>query len=437
MRIALDTPFLKDGIRSTNFFNGRLLSAEDLSREQAARDAAQERLGRALGEGVAYGLEVGLSLDNSPSTPLVTVQPGLALSRDGEALELLQPVEVSLLQGAVEGAASAAAGSGAFGACSLPGSTYVSGTGIYVLVMAPASGREGRAVASGLGGVQSGCDARQVVAGVCFRLLRLDQDAALTSALASNALTLRNLVAHQCFGTTDPDASSFVTWPFAEPTGGYGLLDALRSRFLTPCDVPLALLHWKDGAGIRFIDMWAARRRVARVGNPLPWLAGPGDRREVEAEAMYLQFQEHIERLRVDAVNPGTVRATDHFAYLPAAGILPLGGYTGTRGFDYLKFFEGLTVRAPINIEGARLPSLLSTARAYPPIELARKELIWLYVVRENQQALSALTGPKPQPYLVFATGHIPYWGDPRFDTSKWNYANYASGGPSADQPGP
>lgn len=436
MRIALDTPFLKDGIRSTNFFNGRLLSAEDLGQEQTARDAGQQRLGRALGEGVAYGLEVSLSQDNSATTPLVTVQPGLAVNREGEAMELLQPVEVSLLQGAVEasGGAAVPAGTGAFGACSPPGSVYVSGTGVYLLVMAPASGREGRAVASGLGGVKSGCDAKLLVEGVRFRLLRLEVSSA--DLAVGQEAKLRNKVAHQCLGTTDPKGQAFLTWPFTEPATGYGLVDALRPHFLTPCDVPLAVLHWRDGAGIRFVDLWAVRRRLARAGHPTPWLAGTGDRHAVEAEALFLQFQDHIEKLRLEALNPAAVRATDHFAYLPPAGVLPLGGYIGTRGFDYLKFFEGLTVRAPISIEGARLAPLLEMARAYPPLELAKKELLWLYVVRENQQAMSGV-GPKPQPYLVFASGHIPYWGDPRFDVSKWNHANYASGGPSVDQPGP
>src|SRR6218665_3143874 len=40
------------------FFNGRLLSAEDLTREQAARDDAERRLARLIGCGVAEGLTV-------------------------------------------------------------------------------------------------------------------------------------------------------------------------------------------------------------------------------------------------------------------------------------------------------------------------------------------------------------------------------------------
>jgi len=58
MSIQLETPFLEGGIAFTNFFNGRLLSGEDLTREQQARRAVAQQLGHAVGDGVAYGLWV-------------------------------------------------------------------------------------------------------------------------------------------------------------------------------------------------------------------------------------------------------------------------------------------------------------------------------------------------------------------------------------------
>ncbi len=57
-QISLQQPILDGGIRSINFFNGRLLSARDLTREQSANREADRRLGQAIGEGIAYGLEV-------------------------------------------------------------------------------------------------------------------------------------------------------------------------------------------------------------------------------------------------------------------------------------------------------------------------------------------------------------------------------------------
>jgi len=47
------TPILEGGIQSINFFNGRLLSGEDLSQEQLANLQARHLLGKAIGDGVA------------------------------------------------------------------------------------------------------------------------------------------------------------------------------------------------------------------------------------------------------------------------------------------------------------------------------------------------------------------------------------------------
>ena len=48
--VELQNPILDGGIRSVNFFNGRLLTARDLSREQDANREATNRLGQALGD---------------------------------------------------------------------------------------------------------------------------------------------------------------------------------------------------------------------------------------------------------------------------------------------------------------------------------------------------------------------------------------------------
>ena len=46
------------GVASTNYFNGRTLAAEDLTADQAARRQQIAQVGRAVGAGVAYGLQV-------------------------------------------------------------------------------------------------------------------------------------------------------------------------------------------------------------------------------------------------------------------------------------------------------------------------------------------------------------------------------------------
>ena len=87
-------PILKGGVRSVNFFNGRLLSAEDLKQEQEANREGRSRLGQAVGHGVAYGLDVALSAANTAATHVVTVAPGLAVNREGRALKLSQAADI-------------------------------------------------------------------------------------------------------------------------------------------------------------------------------------------------------------------------------------------------------------------------------------------------------------------------------------------------------
>ena len=58
MAANLLTPILNTDIRNTHFFNGRVLTAEDLSQEQEANRRQHWLLGQALGEGVVHGLEV-------------------------------------------------------------------------------------------------------------------------------------------------------------------------------------------------------------------------------------------------------------------------------------------------------------------------------------------------------------------------------------------
>src|SRR6185369_7493917 len=97
-------PILEGCIRSTNFFNGRLLSGEDMSAEQAAISERFCRLGQAVGAGVAYGLQVevkkaaaGEARDEKTS-PVLTIKPGLAVNRCGQAVKLANPVDVALVR---------------------------------------------------------------------------------------------------------------------------------------------------------------------------------------------------------------------------------------------------------------------------------------------------------------------------------------------------
>jgi hypothetical protein len=413
----LFTPILDDGLLTINFFNGRLLTGEDLSEEQAANRDLLKRLGRAAGSGVVSGLQVERAQGvDSPDNPAVTIRQGLAVNRRGFPLCLPADTEVNLV--APTGGSAPASPGAVFADCaSAQGGVYAAGDGVYLLTLAPSSGSLGRAPVSGLGNVSAPCNTRYNVVGVQFRLLRL----AVTAAELGDSARLRNRVAYKCFGAPD-----ILTDPFVTPPDSYGIVDALRPDVLTECEVPLAVIHLARPQGIDFIDMWSARRRVTPPSAAGRWTLLAGSRRLSESEAMFLQFEDQVEDTRLNETGLGSILATDRFTYLPAAGILPTAGLLASPGFAYHRFFQDQTVHAPVFIEGAQVRALVRESFDYPPIDLSSRELIWLYLVRENRQAIDKAAGIPPQSYLVFASGHMPFRGNARFDVNRWDYSNYS-----------
>ena len=189
--------------------------------------------------------------------------------------------------------------------------------------------------------------------------------------------------------------------------------------------MPLAILHWTANDGIRFVDMWAARRRLIDPAAAPQWEMMIGDRRRGEAEAIFMQFANHLEDLRATLTHPESMVVTDHFRYLPPAGWVPLVG-VGV-GFNYAKFFEGRSRFGPVFIEGSRVEPLARTALSFAPIDLNNNEMVWLYFVRENQDPRAFAGGPTPLSYLIFASGHMPFFAEARFDVARWDYSNYTS----------
>jgi hypothetical protein len=454
-RVELLEPLFDGGVRNTNFFNGRLLSAEDLRTEQESVRERLAHVGRAAGEGVVTGLWVEKVPSGSPpgdaSHAVVSVSAGLAVSRNGQAISLPTDTEVALVS---ELDPAQTDDAGLFKVCVPPvTSTVLTGAGVYVLAVTSASGYEGKAQASGLRDVSAGrcCGARYAVEGVQFKFvsLQIDKnkmiDAETRARLvdltkrtdAASLSLLRNELAHACFGTAD--YQDFVRDPFEmsdAPAGGaadYGALAALRQTgALTSCDVPLALVYWTKN-GIEFVDPWAARRRVTRAARSDRWSQVSDDRRASEGEAMFRQFQDQLEALR-DAV--GSVQnlvSRDYFRYLPPVGFVPVteSGVGSASRFTEAKFFERITCRQPVFMEGARVGALVRLACTFAAHDLETgeipndpKQMLWLYRVRENAKAVDEGSSAA-RDYVIFTSGHVPFAGEARYDISLWDYSNY------------
>ena len=415
------TPILNNRTRSVNFFNGRLLTGEDLTAEQQANRVAHSLLGQAVGSGVAYGLEVTESASLSQvASPVLSVKRGLAINPNGGTLILDNDTDISL----VRPASPTTGGTSVFKEClPMQSGVYIAGAGVYLLTIGPASATQGLAEVSGVSTGTAPCNSKYRADGVQFRLVQLD----LTLAELGDVNHLRNLVAYKCFGVTDWAAD--VTDPFGTHSGGHGLIDQLRAaQTITGCEVPLAVLYWTATDGVVFVDMWSVRRALVSRDLLDAWAPGASRRRFVEGLAMFLQFQEQIAELMASPVTISTltsVIATDSFLYLPPLGLLPLSGTKGALGFDYARFFSGLTVRNPVYVEGAKLDALFSRSLLYPPIDLSTKEMMWLYWVRQNMEKIVENPLTQLQPYLIFTNGQMSFEGKSRFDLNYWDYANY------------
>lgn len=427
MSLDLMDPILDGAVRSVAFFNGRLLTAEDLRQDRDATREYLRRLGRAGGEGVGYGLEVAVGR-GSQQVPVVTVSPGVAVNRTGHALALTKPAELRLSRPAVDAGPLTP---GEFDDCPR-GITPPVGAdaGLYVLVVGPAKAPEGRVPVSGLTGATATCNTRYTVEGVRFRLAPLP----LTVAELNDPDRLRNEAAHRCFGLTTAAYTARFADPIGTPPGGYGLIDRLRADgMVTDCEVPLALVRLTD-AGIEFLDPWAVRRRVvAPDAGSGPW---PTDRRAAEGEAMIAQFRDHARDLFARVPTPGAVSADRYFRFLPPAGLLPVAAFPGGKGFDADVFFGGRGPDSPGIIAGEQLPRLFRDAAQQGPIRLTTPDpdnpgedrpvrtAIQLFQIRENLES-RAVDG-RVQPVLVFVSPSVSVRGQARFGHARFGHDSFA-----------
>ncbi len=417
--IDLQQPILDSGIRSVNFFNGRLLLGDDLTQERSANREVDCRLGQAIGTGVANGLEVTQAVGSTKKAPMLSVTAGLALNAKGQPLALAEQTDVTLLRADEVLPATKRT----FSVCLPPqGGTTVTGTGVYLLVLSPASGSLGRAPANGIDCCNATCNARYVVDGVQFRLIQVP----LTFEELQLGNMLRNYIAYKFFGTLDPNYLRVLRDPFGRSTEDYGLLASLkRQKSVTDCDVPLAIMLWTADGGIEFIDQWAVRRRITQPTATQSWSAYAGDRRKSEGEGIFLQFQEHIRDLVATKSHPESISMVDHFSLLPPVGFLPLAKVGPIAGFSYQTFFGVKPIRNPYFVGADKLRGIVETSLSYEPIKARDREMVWLYQVRENHDPTAYDKDIPSQSYIIFTSGHAPFHGNAQADVARADFSNF------------
>lgn len=388
-------PILDQGLLHTNFFEGRLLSAQDLRDQQDATREHGRRLGRALGSGIIDGLEVMLERDGADGQPpVVIVKAGLALNAEGEIIGLPKhDVQVALARSITATPTTEAD----FYACAGPPTTkhLPNGVGVYVLVMAPAAGYKDRAPLSGLGdaGVVKGCGSRYVQEGVKFRLidatpavlaetdpslqmlLRDDLLSATTPAPKGDAKRLsllRNVLAYQQLRSAFDGSGGLAT--ALRRAGPDAQTDTTASdAALQACEVPLALIYWTLD-GIAFHDLWAVRRMVA-ASTPGADVA----RSQVRGVERILQFAEHIDWLLETFGAPSAVHVSEYFRFLPPGGFLPVRAPGFTDGYRIDEFLDDLYAGGPMPATLGQSTRLLLDSFGYEYVNLTNPGLLQLY----------------------------------------------------------
>ncbi len=327
--IDLLEPLFTDGIAAPNYFNGRILSAEDLSLASTAQRQVDRLLGQAVGEGIVQGLEVSVVPDVD-GAPAVRVEAGLAINRRGAVVWLgaWQVVKLAATTPVTGGAPG-------FADCGeVQGPNFTGSAGTYLLTMGPVQGNRGLAPVTGLRNTSSSCNVREVVDGIQFRMLPIT-----ISGVSASSPRLRNEIAVRCLGLQAlQDLKGFAR---GDLIANYGLLDDLRqAKQLTACEVPLATLRLDAGA-IAFVDRWSVRRRLVQPPVSTRWPHLVGDRRLAEAEALFLQFEDQLVDMAPTGKDVSKENGSTYFKWYPSAGVLPVG----TNRFKPAIFFKEQTLQ--------------------------------------------------------------------------------------------
>lgn len=408
MTTAMDAVDIAGGIAVPNFFNGRILSAEDLRLVLHADRRHRALLGRALGPGIAAGLRVAPAV-GAPGVLQVT--SGAAVNRNGETIDLPDNLLVRVAGSGAVSSAAAASGP-VFADCG--GSSPTSTTSnAFLLTIQPDSLETGSAPADVYLTGQP-CGPGFVAEGVRFRRVPVDPTAIAASlgvvgvaGLGSASPYSRNVVSHLFLGSAPwTDFGDVATAPGIEP-------DLERAHLLAGlqrCEVPLALLYLQGNA-VAQVDEWAVRRPCRAATDDATGLAGfTSELRSSAGAATYLQFEAQLAELLGSGTPP---RLGPHFRYLPAAGILPsacIGAPPTVADFlgaPTLPFFAAVSTaawsRAERPVRSARVESIVRDGTRLPPVDLltTRGLPVTVAVVQESLAA--------GEPYAVFVAAQHPY----------------------------
>ena len=309
----------------SHYFDSRLLTAEDLNRDQIYLDGRLRELGQALGYGIVRGLELGLDI----STGKISVKPGLALSRGGRVLEVTRELTLDIS----DRAEISELNNGRFRRIDRALYAVVvkySEQGTDIAEVFPTDLGENRRFSYDV-----------MTEGVQFSLVRLPQAFGQQNEVVIRANLLREWI-------NDPTGNGAVP----EDGVGLGVLAIVNDR-------PV----WLD------VDL---------LRQPLRAITKPGDL-QTDLSRRYDKLLRDVQEQRASSSLTNDFAATDYFRQLPPVGALPkdsVNPVTGRQGY----FPEHYNIWiAPVRLSDVE--QIRAESMTLPMIDLASREPVDIVVM--------------------------------------------------------
>ena len=309
----------------SHYFDSRLLTAEDLNRDQLYLDGRLRELGQALGYGIVRGLELSLDI----STGKISVNPGLAVSRAGRVLEITRELTLDIS----DRAEISELNNGRFRRIDRALYAVVvkySEQGTDIAEVFPTDLGENRRFSFDV-----------MTEGVQFSLVRLPQAFGQQNEVVIRANLLREWI-------NDPTGNGAVP----EDGVGLGVLAIVNDR-------PL----WLDADLLR---------------QPLRAITRPGDL-QADLSRRYDKLLRDVQEQRASSSLTNDFAATDYFRQLPPVGALPkdsINPVTGRQGY----FPEHYNIWiAPVRLSDVE--QIRAESMTLPMIDLSSREPVDIVVM--------------------------------------------------------
>jgi hypothetical protein len=368
------------GRRRPFYFDGRFLTADDLTADQNYIRARQSDLAQALGNGVIRGLMVGLGTQAASNSPTLIIEPGTGITPSGDLVQISS--RVTLPVAALPQSAQLDA---QLGIKALPAASTINRSGLFVLALRPIeySANPTAAYPTTLDGertVKNG----DIIEATAVTLIPYPDRAGVENAQAKRARVAREI--------------------FHDRQRPGVLQDAL----------PLAMLCL-DGGALRWLDVFMVRREV---GAESTLSAGLSQRPRALLEAWLKQHQDHLDDIDTPVVNAG-FSAAKQFEVLPPVGPIPASTLRFETQLGQLtllqSYFPPLVDCEFAFIPSDELAAMVQDGLALPPIDLRAADedldhlsvLIVAPVTRQQLEALKRSLQSVRRPIKAAASGLV------------------------------